>query len=106
MCQLPSSSLRLNATSCPSGETAGPQRNGVCVTSTREVPDVKSYKSSVFRQREFTNETAPLAEMLGEASGPDPVVNRIGESPESGRNQRLVAPPRFEVWTMPRPSGV
>src|SRR5262245_42644879 len=96
MCHEPSTSLRLNAISRPSGETAGPHRNGECVTSTRDAPPATSYTLSVFRHRELTNATAPSLEVVGDSSGPGPVVNRTGALPASGHSQMLVAPPRLD----------
>src|SRR6267378_8207915 len=61
---------------------------------------------SVNRDREFRNAIVPLLAMLGKASGPGPVVNWTGCLASSGCHQRFDAPPRFERWRMPRPSGV
>jgi hypothetical protein len=58
------------------------------------------------RQRELLNAIVRSLAIDGEASGPDPVVKRIGAPPLRANSQMFVAPPRFELWTMPRPSGV
>src|SRR6188508_641083 len=105
-CHVPSTSPRVNAISFPSGEIAGAQMNGVCVARVRVAPVARLCASSVLRQRELMKAIEPAAAIDGELSGPGPVVRRTGLPRGSGANQILLAPPRVDEWTTPRPSGV
>src|SRR6185436_11505476 len=96
MCHEPSTSLRLKATSLPSGENAGPHMKGECVASVREPPPVKLCRFSVLRHRELMYAIVPSVAIVGPVSGPAPAVSRTGGPPARGWNQIFVAPPRFE----------
>src|SRR6266498_1933807 len=51
------------------------------------------------------NARRPRASTVGVSSGPGPLVRRVAGPPDTGSVQIFVAPPRFDAWMIPRPSG-